>query len=348
MNDVLHLFAGTYTSGSSKGIYIYRFNLQSGDSEYTSMINVENPSHMVACNSRRYVYAVSENEEKPSFVNAFFFDQNKEKLTLLNRKPTIGEGPCNITTDCFRSRILTANHKGGSINVFDVNTYGPIYEASQVIEFEGKNITAENKEEAHIQCVNFSPDQKYIFATDQGTDKIYRFEVNPNEKDNYIRKSTRKQYNVPEGSGPRHFIFHPCGRFFYLINQLSGAVMAFSYKNGNLEELQIIRADKSDAKGGDIAICPSGHFLYTSNKLEGDGITIFCIDDLTGRLTKVGFQYTGMRPQNLLITPNGKFLLAACRDSEVIEIYKINPNNGTLTHIKKDIYIDQPVCLKFI
>jgi len=349
MNDILHLLVGTYTSGNSKGIYIFRFDSQTGDSRYTNMTEVENPSYMVACKERRYIYAVSENQDKPSYVNALTFDKYKERLTLLNRQYSIGDGPCNIEINNYRTHVLTANYGSGNISVLNVNTYGPLYEASQVIGFEGKGPDEERQDAPHIHCVKFSPDNRYIFATDLGTDKIYRFTIDQNERDKYIKKETMKSFQVSAGSGPRHFIFHPCGKFLFLINELAGTVTSFSYNNGNLQEVQTIQAGVPDAKGGgDIAICPNGYFLYASNRLKDDGICIFSIDYLSGRLTKVGYQRTGIHPRNILMSPNGKFLLVACRDSNLIEVYKIDHNTGLLKNIKKDISIDLPVCMELI
>jgi len=349
MNDIVNLLVGTYTSGSSKGIYIYRFNLRTGDSEYANMVEVENPSYITACKNSKYIYAISENQESPSYINAFIFDKSKESLTRINRQLTIGDGPCNLTIDCHRNYALTANYGGGSISIFEINTYGTLHKASQVIEFEGKGSDPERQEMPHIHCVKFSPDHKYIFATDLGTDKIYRFEVNSKIKEEFIKQDSKKEFKVASGSGPRHFLFHPSGKYLYLINELSGTVMGFNYNNGNLKEFQTIQADLfNGGGGGDIRICPNGHFLYASNRLEGDGITIFYVDHLDGRLTKVGYQYTGIHPRNISITPNGKFLLAACRDSKKVETYSIDQNSGLLTNIKKDIEIDMPVCLKFI
>jgi len=349
MNDILHLLVGTYTSGSSKGIYIYRFNLQSGEAEYINMAEIDNPSYITACKNSKYIYAISENQDKPSYVNAFLYDKNVETLTLINRQLTVGDGPCNISIDCDRNMVLTANYGGGSISVFEVNTYGTIHKASQVIEFQGKGPDPERQEMPHIHCVKFSPDHKYIFASDLGSDKLYRFNVNRSGKPEYIIENSRKEYKISAGSGPRHFLFHPSGEYIYLINELSDTITVFSYNEGNIEQIQTIESNTlKPGGGGDIRISPNGHFLYASNRLQGDGIAIFYIDHLTGILTRVGYQLTGTHPRNICITPNGKFLLAACRDSNMIETYSIDQNSGLLTNIKKDIEIDMPICLKFI
>ena len=120
------------------------------------------------------------------------------------------------------------------------------------------------------------------------------------------------------GSGPRHLTFSPNGHYAYLINELSGTVIAFEYKDGDLKEMQTIAADTVNAQGSaDIHISPDGKFLYASNRLKADGIAIFNIHPDNGMLSKAGYQLTGIHPRNFIITPNGKYLLVACRDSWV-------------------------------
>ena len=151
------------------------------------------------------------------------------------------------------------------------------------------------------------------------------------------------------GSGPRHLTFAPNGNYAYLINELSGTVIAFEYKDGNLKEIQTIAADTVGAKGsGDIHISPDGKFLYASNRLKADGIAIFRIDSENGKLTKTGYQLTGVHPRNFIITPNGKYLLVACRDSNAIQVYERDADTGLLTDIQKDIKVDKPVYIKFV
>ena len=103
------------------------------------------------------------------------------------------------------------------------------------------------------------------------------------------------------------------------------------------------------AKGsGDIHISPDGKFLYASNRLKADGLAIFSIHPENGMLTKVGYQLTGIHPRNFIITPNGKYLLVACRDSNEIQIYERDTDTGLLTDIRKDIKVVKPVCIKFV
>ena len=141
-------------------------------------------------------------------------------------------------------------------------------------------------------------------------------------------------------------VFDNEGKHLYLINELGGTCTVLSYNDGNLTELQTLMADEGGGHGSaDIHISPDGRFLYTSHRLKKDGIAIFEINEQTGLLTKVGYQLTGIHPRNFTITPNGKFVLVACRDDNMIQIYRRNARTGLLSDTGKRINVGKPVCL---
>ena len=155
---------------------------------------------------------------------------------------------------------------------------------------------------------------------------------------------------VEPGNGPRHLVFHPTLPVAYLINELSGNVVVFDYKEGDMQAKQYIAADTVNAKGSaDIHISPDSKYLYASNRLKADGLAIFRINETDGTLQKVGYQLTGIHPRNFAITPNGKYVLVACRDSNCIQIFERNADTGLLTDTGKAIEIKEPMfvlCLK--
>lgn len=351
LNHELTMLVGTYTSGQSKGIYSFRFNEENGTATPLSEATVENPSYLVPSSDGKFVYAVSEFGDERAVVNAFAFDKEKGTFRLQNTQKTGGEDPCYIITN--GKNVITANYSGGSISVFPIAENGSLLPASAVLKFEGSGTDKERQKKSHLHCVRITPDGKYLFADDLGTDQIYKFTIHPDanaeNKEVFLREGTPASYQVKAGSGPRHLTFSPNGNYAYVINELSGTVIAFEYKDGDLKETQTIAADTVGAKGSaDIHISPDGKFLYASNRLKSDGIAIFSINPENGILTKVGYQLTGIHPRNFIITPNGKYLLAACRDSHAIQVFERNTNTGLLTDIHKDIKVDKPVCVKFV
>jgi len=352
MKGNIHLLAGSYATKKDNGIYLIRFNQHTGESEVIGKVEADNASYLVPSKNGKYIYAVLENEETPSYVNAFSYDKDKEEFTQIDSIVSGDEGSCYINIDKDGKHILTANYGGGSISVFDIDTNGQFYKMSQLIVFKGKSVDPERQTMSHIHCVEFSPDGKYVFATDLGADKIYQLEIDYNCeecKNDFVINKTVDTIKVPDGSGPRHIVFHPNEKYLYLVNELSDTVIVFSYDNGKVLQLQEIPAVTNHAGGSaDIVITPDGKYLYTSVRHKDDGIAIFKIDPSNGRLQKISYQLTGAHPRNLRITPNGSYLLAASKDDSRIEVYKIDKDTGLLKKTENDISIVEPACLRFI
>ena len=115
-SDELTMLVGTYTDGNSKGIYTFRFNQETGLATSLSSIEVLNPSYLIPSEDGKFVYAVSEMNDTTAALNAFSFDKETGKLSLLNRQPTMGADPCYVATN--GKEVLTANYSGGSMSIF--------------------------------------------------------------------------------------------------------------------------------------------------------------------------------------------------------------------------------------
>lgn len=341
---MIYLLIGTYSPEDKAGIFVYDLNTETGQTEYISSApGLSNPSYLAISADERFVYTVSESGETSSAA-AFEFNKEKGELTRISKQPTQSLGPCYILTDTERNFAMTANYTGGSISVFPIDKDGTLKPASQLLKFFP---------ESHLHMAIASPDKRYIFATDLGKDRIYKFDVKADAAGNVLTKGEPEFFSVPKGAGPRHMVFHPNGKFFYCINELDGTVSCFTYSDGQLASFQHIASDTVEHEGtkgsADIHITPDGKFLYSSNRLKNDGIAIFKINEQTGALTSVGYQQTGIHPRSFIITPNGKFLLVANQHSNLIQVFRIDPATGLLTDTKQDITtIEKPVCLKFI
>lgn len=342
--DELAMLVGTYTAGSSKGIYTFRFNQETGTAMALDSVALPNPSYLVPSEDGKLVYAVSEMNDSTAALNALSFDRKTGELRLLNSVPTFGEDPCYVATN--GKEVLTANYSGGTMSVFPLQKDGTPAPADTLFQGSATGPDAQRQATPHIHCTIFSPDGKYIFATDFSADRILRFVLHPNDP---VPHLSQEAVEVEADSGPRHLTFSPDGKFAYLITELSGKVIAFRYDDGRLEQIQTITADTVSARGSaDIHLSPDGKYLYASNRLKEDGIAIFAVNPENGTLAKVGYQPTGIHPRHFNITPNGKFLLAACRDSHVIQVYRRDENTGLLENTHQDITMDMPVCIQFV
>lgn len=342
-SDNLTMIIGTYTGNGSKGIYTYRFNQNTGKSTPLSSTEVANPSYLTPSKDGKFVYAVSEMPDSTAALTAYTLDKSTGQLTQLNRQLTHGEDPCYVSTN--GKIVLTANYTGGSMSIFSLSKDGSLNPVVKQFHghLGGPDMTRQNT--PHIHCTLFSLDGKYVFATDFSADQILRFTLT----DGQIISPYGTPIPINADSGPRHLIFSSDGKFAYLVSELSGNVTAFRYKDGNLIRFQVITADEHHARGSaDIHISPDGKFLYASNRLKNDGVAIFSRDKITGKLTLAGYQNTGIHPRNFNITPNGKYLLVACRDSDEIQVYLRDPHTGQLTDTRQDISLSKPVCIKFV
>lgn len=340
----LAMLIGTYTNDASKGIYTFHFNQETGVTQPLDSVPVPNPSYLTPSADGKQVYAVSEMPDSTATLNAFTFDRQTGRLNLLNRQLTKGTDPCYVSTN--GKEVLTANYSGGSISVFGLNTDGSLLPVDTLFSGNIGGPDPIRQIQPHVHCALFSPDGKYIFATDFSADRILRFIISSNS---LIPQPLPEAIKVDTDFGPRHITFSPNGKYAYVIGELSGKVTAFKYNNGNLNAIQTIVADTLQARGSaDIHLSPDGKFLYASNRLKGDGIAIFAVNAEKGTLMQVGYQLTGIHPRNFNITPNGKYLLVACRDSNVIQIFMRDPNTGLLTNTGKDIKMDKPVCIRFV
>ncbi|KAA6338125.1 6-phosphogluconolactonase [termite gut metagenome] len=339
-NDELTMLIGT-SADTIRGLYTFHFNMETGEATPLSEIKTPYPTYLTFSANNEFVYAVSEYGNKRSAVFAYAFDKEKGDLRLLNTEPTIGIDPCYITT--VGKTVITANYTSGNISVFPLQEDGSLLPLSSLIPFQGSGAIKGRQDTPHIHCVHLTPDEKYLFATDLGTDKIHKFNINTDS----LTFGEPEAFLLPAGSGPRHLTFTQDGKYAYLINELSGTVMAFTYADGMLDEIQTIAADTLNAQGSaDIHISPDGKFLYASNRSKADGIAIFKIE-ANGTLTKAGYQLTGIHPRNFNITPNGKFLLVACRNSNTIQLFERDKDTGLLTDTERNIAIDKPMCIMF-
>ena len=352
-NPIFYLLVGTYTKapGKSEGIYVYKFNPNKGEVTPVSSIKTENPSYLAISKDQKYVYAVNENDADKGAVSAFSFDKQKGELHFINSVPSGGDAPAYVSIDSAQKWVVTANYSGGNISVFKTGEGGALQPATQTLAHEGYGVNVTRQEQPHPHAAMFSPDGKFVYVPDLGNDRLYSYSFDANNNASPLTATDPAYTELPDGSGPRHIAFSPNGKFAYLLSELSGMVTVYAYNNGKLIEIQTIAStdagDKNDRGSAEIELTPDGKFLYTSNRGKANDITIFK-PGTDGKLVLVGHQPVGMHPRNFMIDPTGRFLLVACRDSNVVQAYVINKNYGLLTDAGFKIDIDMPVCLKMM
>ena len=337
--DEINMVVGTYTDTISEGLYSFRFDQTSGKATSMGLIRLANPSYLTFSSDGRKIYVISESNDDTDALSVLTFNKKNGAMRFIDSLHIPFAGPCYIEADT--GMIFTANYGEGSISEFLVRNNKLDSIRTLVTGSYGGPDTI-RQAEPHIHCVRFSPKHDYLFATDFSGDQLLRFSYNRQ------RIKEFKPFPLHIDAGPRHFVFNKEGTFIYLMNELSCRVTVLRYKEGNVETIQEINTDTVNARGGaDIHLSPDGNFLYASNRLNHDGIAIFSVNKANGLIKKVGYQTTYRHPRHFNITPNGKYLLCACRDDNRIQVFKRDETTGLLTDTKQDIQVGRPVCIQF-
>jgi len=347
-----NLLIGTYTRpGMSEGIYVYKFDTETGEFSYRAEAKgIKNPSFLTVSKDRKHVYSVSEVGDGEGGVSSFSFDASTGELEFLNSASSGGDGPCYVSVDDKNKFVFVGNYGGGSLSAVPVNADGSLGDDIQSIQHKGSSIL-KNQTKPHVHAAVLSPDNTYLYVPDLGTDKVNIYKVDVTKSDP-LTPADPASADVEAGSGPRHFTFHPNGKFAYLIEEMTGNVAVFDYKKGKLHPKQSVSLPPEGYQGpidaADIHISPDGKFLYGSLRGNIDEVVIYEIDK-NGKLTFVGRQSTlGKNPRNFAIDPTGNFLLVGNGGSDEIVIFKRNQETGLLKPTGKTIKVGAPVCLKFV
>lgn len=355
----LLVYFGTYTGEKSKGVYVSRLDLASGALGPPELAGETlSPSFLAVHPSRNFLYAVNEIRDfqgkESGSVSAFAIDRKTGTLTPLNQQPSVGRGPAHLVVDKTGRNVLVANYGGGSVAVLPIATDGTLKPASAFIQHTGASVNPQRQKGPHAHSINLDPANRFAYVADLGLDKVlvYRF----NARRGSLAANDPPFASVQAGAGPRHFAFHPKGRFAYVINELNVTLTAFGRdtRRGALTELQTIstlplgQPVEPGYDTADVQVHPSGKFLYGSNRGH-DSIVVFAIDEKSGRLTYVENRPTeGRTPRGFGIDPSGTYLLAANQRSDSVVVFRIDQRTGRLTPTGHTIAVGAPVCVKFV
>ncbi|CAJ2830713.1 6-phosphogluconolactonase [Burkholderia pseudomallei] len=361
---VYNLLVGTYTGSGSDGLYVYRFDTDSGRVSPVSSAKAENPSYLVASRDGRHVYAVNElpGDAGPASVrggvSAFDFDAKTGALKFVNRVSAQGNDPCYLSLSPDGRYLVVANYSvasdpGGSFSVFPVEATGALGAAVLNVHHEGTGPVKGRQDGAHVHSTVFSPDGKYLFVQDLGADKLYSYRYTPDGSRGLIGPTESRYTLAKAGSGPRHLVFGANGRFAYVTNELNASVDVYRYDDGRLAHIETVPMTApgfaGKVGGGALHLSPDGRFLYATNRGDANDIVIYAVNAADGKLTLVGRQSSlGKTPREFAIDPSGKWLIVGNQDSDSVFVFRRDIASGRLEPNPARIRIDKPVDFKFV
>jgi 6-phosphogluconolactonase len=351
------VYFGTYSGAKSKGIYLSRFDEATGKLTAPELAaTTKNPSFLAVHPNGRFLYAVGELSGatglRAGAVAAFRIDPKSGQLTPINRQPSGGGGPCHLSVDPTGKCILTANYGSGGVGLLPIKDDGSVGAPCVAIQHHGSSVNPQRQAGPHAHFITPDPANRFALACDLGLDQVLVYKFDPAQCT--LVANEPPAASIQPGSGPRHVVFHPKGRFVYLISEISSTITALTYdeKLGVLKEFQTVSTLPADFKGSssgaEIQIHPSGKFLYGSNRGH-DSIAVFAIEAKSGKLTCLGYESTGGKiPRHFTFDPSGKWVVAENQDSNDVVVFKADAKTGRLTLTSERIEVGTPVCAVFV
>lgn len=344
-------------SNAAKEIPLFKLDSQTGvitDEGIATEANA--PGFFAIAPNQKFLYSgvkVAGPTTQEAAVEAFSINARTGKLTSLNRETSGGGEVTFVTVDPAGRNVLTAHYGTATVSVLPIGADGKVKPMSELVKQVGSSVDPQRQTRAYAHSINVDPSGKVAISCDLGADKLFMYDLNV--ETGKIPPHNPPSVSTAAGSGPRHLTFSPNGKFAYVVTEMGATVIAYAWDAAKttFTELQTVKTLPDDFKGtntsSEVQLTPDGRFLYASNRIDSNFLTIFSVDQTTGKLTLVGYQPSGGRiPRNFRIDPTGQFMIVANQESNNIVLFKINKDNGTLYQYGGAIDVRAPICVKFV
>jgi 6-phosphogluconolactonase len=347
------VYVGGYTDtpAQGKGIYGFRYDLKTGKLIPLGVeAEIPNPSFVITDPRHRNLYATTERGSE--IVSSYSINPKTGALTFLNKVSSTGGLPCHMVVDPTGKTLFVAVYGNGRVVSFALKPDGSIGEQTGLGQDSGTSANPQRQEGPHVHETVLSPDSRFLFTPDLGTDQIKIYKVDTAK--GTFAPNDPPSVSVSPGMGPRHLVFGRGAKFAYAICEMGSSVVAFSYDSakGALKPIQTISTLPSDFKGqstaAEIAVDKSGRYLYASNRGD-DSIAVFSVDAGTGLLKKIQtVSAQGKTPRFFTIDPTGGRLLVADQGSDKIVTFTIDSSSGKLAPSGQVVSAAAPAVILFV
>ena len=354
--------------GRGQGIYLFELNPATGALVQRELFRRDtNPSFMAFDSSREHLYSVNwianYQGANSGSVSAYTIDRASGHLTLLNTVSSEGANPTHLSIHPSGRFLLVASYFGGTVAVLPIRANGELGPATDTVHDQGTvgpehaasappgSFAISGHDNPHAHMVQSDPAGRFVFAADLGLDRIlvWKFDA---EKGRLVANDP-PSVELPPGDGPRHFAFHPSGRWFYSLQEEGSTVAAYDYDPvmGRLTAKQTVSSLPKGFAGSnfpaEVMISPDGRFLYASNRLH-DSISWFSIS-ATGTLAFCGQEWTrGNHPRAFNFDPTGNFFYVCNQFADAITTFRLDRKTGALTFTGQYTPVGSPASIIFL
>lgn len=351
----MYFYVGSATDEIPDPISLCSIDLSNGQlKKVQSFEGTKSSSYLCLSPKGDFLYSVDSESQVPGSkdhsVASFKIDKKSKALSLINKTSVEGRGACHVSVTSDNKFVMVANYGSGNVVVVPVGADGSLTAASSNIQHAGTGPDESRQQGPHAHYIQASANDKYVFAVDLGIDKVMNYTLSG---DGELSENPNQAFlKLDPGVGPRHMVFHPNGKFAYVLNELTSSISACTYdKTGGKLVLMgthpMLPEDFTEfSKAAAIRVHPSGKFLYGSNRGH-DSIAVFEIQK-DGNLNRVQIIQDGIEwPRDYNITPDGKYMVLANRHKNEIRTFTI-AKDGKLATTESVIEIAQPTSVVFL
>ncbi|MFV3127292.1 lactonase family protein [Niveispirillum sp. KHB5.9] len=206
--------------------------------------------------------------------------REEEGWYRLARVSSHGGAPCYLALSADETLLAVANYAGGNIALFRLDPTGLPIEPPQVRGNEGGGPVKDRQEGPHAHCTLFSPDQRWLYHVDLGTDEVLAHALDPTTG---TLGECRLAFCAPAGSGPRHLLFHPTRPQALLLAELASTLTVLDVGEGSLSPVMTLSTLAPDVKGesfaGHLLLNDAGTRVHVTNRGQ-DSIASFAWDEV--------------------------------------------------------------------
>ena len=354
--------------GNGRGIHIFQVNRATGAMTPAGIQEMGTSPSCLAINaSGTHLYSANETDhvgdDKQGTISAFSIHRPDGKLTLLNTVPSGGAGPTYVSLNPSGKFLLVANYFGGSVAVLPILSDGRLGTATDVKNDAGTigPINAANAppgsfaisghDRTHAHMIQADAAGRFVLHADLGLDKIFVWKFD--DQKGTLNSNDTPTVSLPPGDGPRHFHFHPSGRWLYSIQEEGSTIVLFDYDaaTGRLTSRETISTLPPGFAGSnfcsEILVSADGRFVYAGNRLH-DSIAMFSSGE-TGTLTYVGEEWTrGNYPRSFNFDPTGQFFYCLNQRSDNIAVFRVDRQTGRLHFTDHYTPVGNPSMILFL
>ena len=372
----LSAYVGTYSSpvipkgfrGNGQGIYLLELNSRTGALTQRQVFqDLSSPSWLAINPAKTHLYAANEMAafEGTAFgsISAYRIEPSDGRLSLINTVCSGGAGPAYLSIHPSGRFAFVANYEGGTIAVFPLGASGELGAASDIKLSSGQvgaalassappgSFAISGHDRSHPHMIRSDSSGRFVLSTDVGTDSIFVWKFDLER--GVLSPAKKARVKFPSGDGPRHFTFHPNGRWLYSLQEEASTLVLFDYdeKLGRLKARQTVSTLPGNFEGTSLAsevkISPNGKFLYAANRLH-NSIACFSVS-ATGSLILEGETWTrGDYPRSFNIDATGRYLYCCNQRSDAITTFKIDRSTGRLTFAEQYFALGTPSMIVFL